>query len=493
MPTAGADGGCRRIRLPAPSPHPAERHRARIRAIGEPAGATRRLSVATTTSLLPDSHDPEVAASPTGASGGPADAAPHLAAASPPRAGLILFALWLMVFTAASQTILITPILPIIGEELGMGPGPLGWLVSLYSWVLAAAAVVMGPVSDRIGRRRVLLLGSGWLAAALALHGLADSYGMLLAARVLAGAGGGMLSGAAVSYVGDAFPYARRGWATGWVMSGVPFGLVLGVPMGRMLAVASGYKLPFLVFAGVMAAAFVLILTVVPQPDIERSETLTLRGALRQYGALLRLRDAQVASLLYFLMYLSLGLLLFYLPYWLTEQFPDLTVRVFGEPLVLLGLPVDFIASLFLVGGVASVLVSPRAGALSDTIGRKPLILASCVGLVVVSVAMTYVVRERWSAYAVYLAIMTLFAMRMSPLQALMTAIVPERVRGSFLSMAIAVGQVGTGIGATLAGALYEGAGYRAATFASGAVVLAMTVLVWLALPEPEGDAVEAA
>ena len=397
-----------------------------------------------------------------------------------------------MVFTAASQTIIITPILPVIGDELGVGPGPLGWLVSLYSWTLAAAALVMGPVSDRVGRRRVLLMGSGWLASALALHGLADSFGTLLAARVAAGAGGGMLSGAAVSYVGDAFSYERRGWATGWVMSGVPFGLVLGVPLGRMLAVEAGFKTPFVSFAAVMAVAFVLILTVVPQPNVERGARLTVGGALRQYGALLGMRDAQVASLLYFLMYLSLGLLLFYLPYWLTEQFPDLRVVVFGEPLTLFGVPVDFIASLFLVGGVASVLVSPRAGALSDVVGRKPLILASCVGLTVVTLAITYVVRERWAAYAVYVTIMTLFAMRMSPLQALMTAIVPERVRGSFLSMAIAIGQIGTGLGASLAGVLYEGAGYRATTFASGVAVIAMTALVWLALPEPEGDAVEA-
>ena len=397
-----------------------------------------------------------------------------------------------MVFTAASQTIIITPILPVIGEELGVGPGPLGWLVSLYSWMLAAAALVMGPVSDRIGRRRVLLIGSGWLAVALALHGAAHSFGMLLAARALAGVGGGMLSGAAVSYVGDAFSYERRGWATGWVMSGVPFGLVLGVPLGRMLAVEAGFEMPFVSFAVVMAVAFALILTVVPQPDVERSASLTIRGALQQYRALLGLRDARVASLLYFLMYFSLGLLLFYLPYWLTEQFPDLTVMVFGRPLALFGVPVDFIASLFLVGGVASVLVSPRAGALSDVVGRKPLILASCLGLTVVTVAVTYVVTERWAAYAVYVTIMTLFAMRMAPLQALMTAIVPERVRGSFLSMAIAIGQIGTGIGASLAGVLYQGAGYRATTFASGAAVVAMTVLVWVALPEPDGDAVEA-
>ena len=404
-----------------------------------------------------------------------------------------LFALWLLVFTAASQTIIVTPVLPLIGAELAVGTGPLGLLVSVYSWVLAFAALVMGPISDRIGRRRVLLLGSGALVVALALHGLADSFGVLLGMRVLAGAGGGVLSGAAVSYVGDAFPYEKRGWATGWVMSGVPFGLVIGIPLGRALAVEFGFRMPFVAFAGVMAVAFVLILTVVPQPDVKLSERRpTLTGSLRLYRALLTGAGGTAAAVAtYFLMYLGLGLLIVYLPQWLTNQF-ELAVVVGGRPLEVFGLPLDLIATLFLAGGLVSVVVGPRAGALSDTLGRKPMILASCLGLAVVTAALTYVVTERWAAYPLYVVIMALFALRMAPLQALLTALVPARQRGAFLSLTIAVGQIGTGVGAALGGVLYADYGYAANTWASAAMILAMAALVWRWLPEPTEQAVDA-
>ena len=374
---------------------------------------------------------------------------------------------------------------------MGVGSGALGLLVSVYSWVLAGAALVMGPISDRVGRRRVLLLGAGALTLALALHGLAASFTSLLAMRVLAGAGGGILSGAAVSYVGDAFPYERRGWATGWVMSGVPFGLVLGIPLGRALAVAFGFRTPFVAFAAVMALAFVLILTVVPQPDVRLSaHRPTVRGSLRQYRELLTGAGTAAAAATYFLMYLGLGLLIVYLPQWLTNQF-DLEVRVGGEPLTVFGLPLDLIATLFLAGGLVSVVVGPQAGALSDRLGRKPLILASCLGLAVVTAGLTFVVTERWIAYPLYIAIMGLFGLRMAPLQALLTALVPDRQRGAFLSLTIAVGQIGTGVGAALGGVLYSDWGYVANTLASAAAIVAMAVLVWHWLPEPTAQALD--
>jgi predicted MFS family arabinose efflux permease len=187
-------------------------------------------------------------------------------------------------------------------------------------------------------------------------------------------------------------------------------------------------------------------------------------------------------------MYFGLGLLIVYLPQWLTGQFP-LDIEIGGQPLLLFGMPVDFIAALFAVGGVVSVLTSPVAGALSDRIGRKPLILASCFGLAVVTLLVTYVVTVRWRAYPLYVAIMLLFALRMTPLQALLTALVPARQRGTLLSLTIAVGQIGTGIGASLGGVLYAELGYRANTFVSAVSILLMAALVWRFLPEPAHDA----
>ena len=133
------------------------------------------------------------------------------ASSSSPR--LVLAALWLMMFSASSQVIIVSPILPNIARELSIPEAHLGWLVTIYAAMLGVFALIVGPISDKIGRRRIILIGCSAMAVTLLLHATATSFASLLTVRGLSGVAGGMLSGAAVSYVGDYFPYEKRGWA----------------------------------------------------------------------------------------------------------------------------------------------------------------------------------------------------------------------------------------------------------------------------------------
>jgi predicted MFS family arabinose efflux permease len=385
---------------------------------------------------------------------------------------LIVFTLWLLVFSASSQIMIISPILPRIGAELGIRDALLGTLVSAYSLMVGVFAIISGPISDRVGRRRILLMGCGIMTVALTFHALVSGYVSFLVVRVLAGMAGGVLSGAAVSYIGDYFPYQRRGWATGWVMSGAAFGQILGIPIGILLAGAYGFKAPFYLFAVSMALTVALIWFKVPQPDVERSKhPLTVGRAVRGYWAMLRQGHIAAAAAAFFLMFLGVSLYVVYLPTWLES---DLSATP------------SQIASLFLVGGIANVLTGPQAGKLSDRIGRKGLVLISCVGLSVVMISTTPVVRSLWLAYPLFFLVMVLVAMRVSPFSALLTALVPDAQRGSLLSLTVALGQVGFAFGGAVAGPLYAEQGYGSNTVIAAASVLMMGVVVWLLIPEPE-------
>ncbi|MEM9453753.1 MAG: MFS transporter [Myxococcota bacterium] len=389
---------------------------------------------------------------------------------SPRRENAILFALWLMVFASAGQVMIVAPILPRIGEQLAIPPALHGTLITGFSLALSIFAVLIGPISDRFGRRPVLLAGTSAMTIALLLHPLAYDYTSMLTVRIVAGASAGLLTGSAISYVGDYFPYHRRGWASGWVMSGFAVGQVLGVPFGTVLADRFGFEAAFLLFAVVMAAAFVLILVVVPQPAVPRSERLSIGSALASYAALLRRGPVIGASLAYATMFFSIWAFTVYFPTWAEHS---------------LGMDADGIALLFVVGGIGSVLASPRAGKLSDRFGRKPLIIASCIGTAVTMLLFTYVVHSPWAAYGFFFFTMVLIAMRLPPFQALLTALVDDRQRGSLMSLVVSIGNLGGGLGAAIAGFIYADSGFFGCTIVAAVSILVTALLAVTHIPEP--------
>jgi MFS family permease len=126
----------------------------------------------------------------------------------------VLAALWILVFSVTSQVMMVAPILPSIARELGVAEFHLATLVTAYSAAVAVVALCMGPVSDRVGRRRMLLVGGVLMTAGLALHGVPGGYGWLLAVRILTGAGGGVLTGAtADKLLAELKPFLLAGMA----------------------------------------------------------------------------------------------------------------------------------------------------------------------------------------------------------------------------------------------------------------------------------------
>ncbi len=373
---------------------------------------------------------------------------------------------------------IISPILPQIGDDLDIADAVLGTLVTAYSLMVGLFAILSGPVSDRIGRRRILLAGCGVMTVALASHGLVDSYWSFLGVRVFAGMAGGVLSGAAVSYIGDYFPYDRRGWALGWVMSGAAFGQIIGIPMGIVMAERWGFHSPFYLFAITMALTLPLLFFGVPQPPVKRtSERLTVSGAFADYVTLLKRPEVAWAAVAYFVMFFGVAVFVIYLPTWLERD---------------LGASGDQIALMFLVGGIANVVTGPQAGKLSDRIGRKGIILLSCIGLSVLMLGTVPLVTNITIAYVFFFLTMVLVAMRVSPFSALLTGLVRDERRGSLMSLAVALGQLGFALGGAVSGPMFARVGYASNTVLGAVFVLGMGLVVWFFIPEPNLEAAPA-
>ncbi|HEX2075517.1 MAG TPA: MFS transporter [Geodermatophilus sp.] len=140
----------------------------------------------------------------------------------------------------------ITIALPAIGAELDASLSALQWTVTGYTLALAALILLGGSLGDRYGRRRVFLVGVAWFAVASLLCGLAQTSGQLVAARVLQGVGGALLTPGSLALIQSSFRPVDRARAIGlWSALGGIAGLV-GPFLGGLLVDAASWRLVFL-------------------------------------------------------------------------------------------------------------------------------------------------------------------------------------------------------------------------------------------------------
>jgi len=167
------------------------------------------------------------------------------------------------------------PVLPGRVAELGGSGASYGLLVAISAATMLAAGPAWGMLSDRIGRKPVMVAGLVGLAGSLVGFAVADSMSTLLAARAASGVLAAAVQPAALAYAADVSIEEDRGAAIGRLMGFLALGIVLGPGLGGVLGEGSMAR-PMFVGAAltVVSAAFVLIL--VPETRGRRTERRTL-------------------------------------------------------------------------------------------------------------------------------------------------------------------------------------------------------------------------
>jgi EmrB/QacA subfamily drug resistance transporter len=137
--------------------------------------------------------------------------------------------------------------LPRIGEELGASVAGLQWILDGYMLALAALILIAGSLGDRYGRRKMFTIGVVWFGLASVLCGLAQSTWMLVAARVLQGIGGALLTPGSLAIIQSSFAREDRARAIGaWSGLGGIAGAI-GPLVGGLVVQAWSWRLAFLI------------------------------------------------------------------------------------------------------------------------------------------------------------------------------------------------------------------------------------------------------
>ncbi len=168
---------------------------------------------------------------------------------------LILF---LTVFVDLLGFGIVIPFLPMFAERMGVGAGAVGPILAVYSLTQLLCAPMLGRISDRVGRRPVIMLGLLGSSLSYLIYGFADSFWLLMLSRAVHGACAATVS-TAQAYVADTTSESERAQGMGMIGAAFGLGFVLGPALGGVLGRAS-LRLPVffasaLTFANLLFAA----------------------------------------------------------------------------------------------------------------------------------------------------------------------------------------------------------------------------------------------
>jgi predicted MFS family arabinose efflux permease len=351
---------------------------------------------------------------------------------------LLLLVLAAVQFTHIVDFMIMMPLGPRFKETLNIGPGPFSHLVAAYTISAGLASLLAARFLDRFDRKRALLVLYTGFGVGTLLCGIAPNYELLLAARTVAGAFGGVAAATVLAIVGDAFADKRRGTAMGVIMSAFSVASIVGVPVGLMLATYyESWHAPFFALGAVSLGFLVMAAFALPP----------LRGHLggRSHPSFRETWQVLVEPnhVRAFLLMLSLVVSSFtVVPFIATYLQYNVGIQKTEVPFV------------YLVGGLTTLFTLRYIGIWSDLSGKLFVFRILALLTLVPLLALTNL-PHGFPLWAVLLVTALLFVVtsgRMVPATALITNSAAPRVRGSFMSLNSAVQHFGSGFAVWLGG-----------------------------------------
>ncbi len=364
---------------------------------------------------------------------------PNVAAAQPFSSyqKFVVAVLAFLQFTVILDFMILSPLGAILMPTLNISPSQFGLVVSAYAFSAGASGLLAAGFADRFDRKKLLMFFyTGFILGTL-FCGLAPTYELLLAARIVTGLFGGVVGSVSFAIITDLFPFEMRGRVMGIIQTSFAASQVLGLPFGLFLANHWGWHAPFILIVLIGALAGVMI-GMRLQPIREH---LKLQHDNNPFVHLFK----TVSQMNYLKGFTTTALL----------STGGFMLMPFASAFNVnnLGVGLDQLPLIYMVTGVVSIVTGPLVGRLSDRIGKMPIfMMGSVLTIATIAIYTRLSMVSIWTVIIINTIMWIGVSARMISSQALMSALPKPQDRGAYMSVSSSIQQISGGLAAILAG-----------------------------------------
>jgi MFS transporter, DHA1 family, tetracycline resistance protein len=382
-----------------------------------------------------------------------------------------LLVLFLIVFVDLLGFGIVIPLLPYYADAYGASPATVGAVVAVYSLMQFFFSPVWGRLSDRIGRRPVLLISLSGSIVGYTIFAFAPSLPLLFLSRIVAGIAAANI-GTAHAYIADVTTPENRARGMGLIGAAFGLGFIFGPPIGGILSSASldrglhGNLIPGLAAAGLSAVAWTIAAFVLA----ESRRPSGAGGVLRRFdfsawrGAF---RAPLLATVLVILFLLILGF-----------ASMETTVTLFAKERFGFT-PRDLGYFFGFMGVIVAVIQGGFIGRLARAFGERKLVAAGALSLMTGFALVPFVPDSRY-LYPVAFLVAVGQALSYPNLMSLVTKASPASLHGSVLGVSQSVASLSRVLGPLVGGFTY-GLAKAPGSFFTAAVLAAIAALLMFA------------
>lgn len=353
------------------------------------------------------------------------------------RQKFLITILALLQFTVVLDFMVLSPLGDILMKSLSMTPSRFGLVVSSYAFSAGASGILAAGFADQFDRKKLLLFFYAGFIAGTLFCAVANTYNLLLVARIITGLFGGVIGSISLAIVTDVFLPEQRGRVMGFIQMAFAGSQVLGIPVGLYFANLWGWHAPFLMI--VLLAVVIWIAVFLKMQPINKH--LALARHQNALGHLLQtLFNRRYQTGFMAIAFLSIG---------------GFMLMPFSSAFLInnVGISHDALPMVFLFTGISSMVIMPLVGRLADRFNKFHLFTAGSILAAIMAIIYTRLPQvPLWEVVAVNMVMFMGIMSRMIPASALNTSIPEMADRGAYMSITSSLQQMAGGIAALCAG-----------------------------------------